>query len=364
MKANIKSVVSGIIIGATLTTGIAIAKTGTENLEAWYANIQILINGTKIQPKDANGNIVEPFIVDGTTYLPIRAVGEALGKEVYWDSETNTVSLTDPALPTPTPTPTQTPEPTATPKPTVTPAPTPTPMAKPTDYTYTTQEILQISGYREDAIKGEIKTAWDKGQNNATFYAKMRCNNGGLGDYIDCEISLVEVISTESNGFTGYFDVAMNGNIRNSRIKGTVSVDGAKLSLHTEEYDYKLIANLPSEEEAKSKLITYYGLQTVKYNGEKATGMFILEYNEDRTGIALDGNFKAGEKTYTIQVEEASSITETAIEGVFSVLCDGETLVNHAKGTIKDLSAPLGDVMTVEIEGFSTLTLRVVEIGY
>ncbi len=362
MKANIKSVVSGIIIGATLTSGIAIAKTGNETLEAWYANIQIMINGTKINPKDANGNTVEPFIVDGTTYLPVRAVGEALGKEVTWDSTTNTVFLTDPALPTPTPT--GTPLPTATPVPTITPAPTTTPMKAPSDFSYTTKEILQISGYKEDAIKGEITTAWDNSQKNAAFHAKMRCNNGGLADYIDCEITLQEVISTNEDGFTGYFDVAMNGNIRHRNIKGTVTVDGSKLSLHTEEYDYKLIANLSGEEESKAKLITYYGLQAVKYNGEKATGMFILEYNEGRTNITLDGNFKAGEQTYTIRADEISSITETKIEGIFSVLCDGETVVNYANGTIKDLSAPLGDVMNIDIEGFSNLTLRVVEIGY
>ena len=92
--------------------------------------------------------------------------------------------------------------------------------------------------------------------------------------------------------------------------------------------------------------------------------MFLLEYGEDRTKITLDGNFKAGEQTYTIQADEISSITQNQIKGIFSVLCDGEPVVNHANGTIKDLSAPLGDVMNVQIEGFPTLTLRVVEIGY
>lgn len=57
--------------------------------------ISILINGNKIVPKDVNGNIVEPFLQDGTTYLPIRAVSEALGKNVSWDGETQTVSITD-----------------------------------------------------------------------------------------------------------------------------------------------------------------------------------------------------------------------------------------------------------------------------
>ena len=44
-------------------------------------------------PKDVNGNIIEPFIVDGTTYLPIRAISEALNKEVLWDSESNAVRV-------------------------------------------------------------------------------------------------------------------------------------------------------------------------------------------------------------------------------------------------------------------------------
>ncbi len=358
MKQNIKSMVSGIVIGAILTGGVTFTAARTEQLEAYYSNIRICINGTQIQPKDANGNTVEPFIVDGTTYLPVRAVGEALGKYVSWDGTTNTVYITDEAQPTPTP------MPTATPVPTPSSTPKPTEKPTPTEYTYTTKQILQISGYKEDAIKGELTTAWDSNTANATFHANMRCNNGGLADYIDCEIVLTKVISSENNGFTGYFDISMNGDVRHNDIKGTVSVDGSKLSLHTEEYDYKLIANLSGEEESKAELITYYGLQAVKYNGEKATGMFLLEYGEDRSKITLDGNFKTGEQTYIIRADEISSITEDQIEGIFSVLCDGETVVNHANGTIKDLSAPLGDVMNVEIEGFSSLALRVVEIGY
>ena len=64
-----------------------------KNIEVTYNNIQIVIDGTRITPKDVNGNIVEPFIYNGTTYLPIRAVGEAMGKNVEWDPSTQTVYL-------------------------------------------------------------------------------------------------------------------------------------------------------------------------------------------------------------------------------------------------------------------------------
>lgn len=36
---------------------------------------------------------MEPFILDGTTYLPVRAVAGALGLGVGWDDATSTVTL-------------------------------------------------------------------------------------------------------------------------------------------------------------------------------------------------------------------------------------------------------------------------------
>lgn len=42
---------------------------------------------------DESGAAIEPFNVDGTTYFPVRAISEALGKTVEWDSETNTVYI-------------------------------------------------------------------------------------------------------------------------------------------------------------------------------------------------------------------------------------------------------------------------------
>ena len=55
--------------------------------------VRIVVNGTEITPKDVNGNVVSPLLIDGTTYIPVRAVSEALGKEVSWDGVTRTVYL-------------------------------------------------------------------------------------------------------------------------------------------------------------------------------------------------------------------------------------------------------------------------------
>ncbi len=64
-----------------------------------YNSIRITLDGQPLIPKDAAGQTVEPFIIDGTTYLPVRAVGQALGLGVDWDGHTNTVILTSPEDP-------------------------------------------------------------------------------------------------------------------------------------------------------------------------------------------------------------------------------------------------------------------------
>lgn len=75
---------------AVTATGVSVvAKTSTENINVSYNNIKIVVDGKAVSTD------TEPFIYNGTTYLPVRAVGEALGKEVNWDSTTNTVYLGD-----------------------------------------------------------------------------------------------------------------------------------------------------------------------------------------------------------------------------------------------------------------------------
>lgn len=67
--------------------------TGKQTIDVDYLDIKLVVNGKEVTPKDVNGNVVEPFAYQGTTYLPVRAVGEALGKSVRWDGETKTVHL-------------------------------------------------------------------------------------------------------------------------------------------------------------------------------------------------------------------------------------------------------------------------------
>jgi len=89
-----KSLVACLIIAAITASGFTVfASNGSKTLTAYFNNIRIMVDGELIIPKDANGNEVEPFTVNGTTYLPVRAVANALGKDVTWDGSTQTVYI-------------------------------------------------------------------------------------------------------------------------------------------------------------------------------------------------------------------------------------------------------------------------------
>lgn len=86
---------AGFLAAALLMSmGAPSMATTARQLNASYNNIKITLDGKTITPKDANGAVVEPFIVDGTTYLPVRAVADSLGLGVEWDAKTQTVKLT------------------------------------------------------------------------------------------------------------------------------------------------------------------------------------------------------------------------------------------------------------------------------
>ena len=95
MKNKILGFISGVLMTVIILSASAVVfgDSISKTVEIFFKDIKISIDGEYIEPKDAEGNKVEPFVLDGTTYLPVRAVAEAIGMDVEWDGETNTVYL-------------------------------------------------------------------------------------------------------------------------------------------------------------------------------------------------------------------------------------------------------------------------------
>lgn len=73
---------------------ICIADTGYKNINVWYGAM-VLLNNKLFIPTDSNGKTVQPFIYEGTTYMPMRAIIEALGANIEWDPDKKIVIITE-----------------------------------------------------------------------------------------------------------------------------------------------------------------------------------------------------------------------------------------------------------------------------
>lgn len=108
MKKCIQGFISGILITIILSVLItSYADSWTQTIEAVFNKVNITVNSKPI--------VADNILYNGTTYVPIRAVSEALGKDVGWNGDTNTASINDKIVITPKPTPTAIPKPTPTP---------------------------------------------------------------------------------------------------------------------------------------------------------------------------------------------------------------------------------------------------------
>ncbi|WP_172200708.1 hypothetical protein [Saccharibacillus qingshengii] len=103
MKINrdkIKGFALGVLATAVFAiaggTAIAASKGELMNIRVVQGGIKLFVDGKLSIPKDSKGKTVEPFIYDGTTYLPLRAVSDILTnstKPVKWDSASSSIYL-------------------------------------------------------------------------------------------------------------------------------------------------------------------------------------------------------------------------------------------------------------------------------
>ncbi|WP_245236124.1 stalk domain-containing protein, partial [Paenibacillus sonchi] len=83
-------VISGLLFGSVG----AFAGTGIEAIKAKLNhNIKFVLDGSKWTPKDQSGNNLSALVYSGSTYVPLRAVSEALGAEVDFDANSSTISI-------------------------------------------------------------------------------------------------------------------------------------------------------------------------------------------------------------------------------------------------------------------------------
>jgi hypothetical protein len=134
----------GIILGIMLTVSFSASADSVKQYILTKIGYPIMVNGTELK-----NDILPSLNYNGSTYLPLKSVSDALGVKVNWNEQLKVVEINqtiyktapaqfvtpEPALisiTTPMPTPNMMPPPTPTLTPTATPSPTETPTPMPT----------------------------------------------------------------------------------------------------------------------------------------------------------------------------------------------------------------------------------------
>ncbi|RXZ78990.1 hypothetical protein EBB07_24970 [Paenibacillaceae bacterium] len=95
-----KEKIKGFTLGVFTTVlsvsliGSAVAAGKLTTIKVVQDNIKLFVDGKLVKPTDVKGNVIEPFIYDGTTYLPLRSLSNALTnnqKPVSWDAKTSSI---------------------------------------------------------------------------------------------------------------------------------------------------------------------------------------------------------------------------------------------------------------------------------
>ena len=93
MKKRILSILLAISIAVGAMGTAAAVYTTQINVDP---DISVTMGGKDVALEDVNGKAVDPMYIDGTIYLPIRAISETVGYDVQWDGGTKTVVIGEP----------------------------------------------------------------------------------------------------------------------------------------------------------------------------------------------------------------------------------------------------------------------------
>ena len=100
MKKRFTLLTAGILCVASIGAGVIASNVIQEIKAELRPDFTIKIDGDIKTFKNANGDTVYPILYNGTTYLPIRAIGELMNKTVYWYEDEKLVELKTPEVTT------------------------------------------------------------------------------------------------------------------------------------------------------------------------------------------------------------------------------------------------------------------------
>lgn len=87
MKKELRGFIIGVVVTVMLMGTFTFAAEVRKTIEVRLNSVNLTVNNKKVQ--------ADNILYNGTTYVPLRAIAEMLGKDVGWDQKTNTASIND-----------------------------------------------------------------------------------------------------------------------------------------------------------------------------------------------------------------------------------------------------------------------------
>ena len=252
---NVKWFTLGVVVCILISSLVVSATAASRQRQATlnYSDIKITLNGNPVIPRDGSGNAVEPFTIDGTTYLPLRGIANVLGLDVGWDGTTNTVILSGgaatggtqpsqpaPQTPQPTPTPSPSPSPTPTPSPSPSPSPTPSPAPPPASGNQQDNRFTNNTPvYNTNDIGFNPKEVWYEDGN---LYVEMFVTNGRNSTIHSIDVNSLSISNRNSLIAQDQFGRMQNASIApNSYIVWTFIFPSASVRVQDADLTQNLI---------------------------------------------------------------------------------------------------------------------------
>jgi hypothetical protein len=77
-----KRIFAGIVIGSLLVVPVM-----AESIDVVFNKVKLTVNGKDV--------VADNVLINGKTFVPLRAIGEMLGKDIVWKGETSTAEIND-----------------------------------------------------------------------------------------------------------------------------------------------------------------------------------------------------------------------------------------------------------------------------
>lgn len=90
MKDTLKGYIAGLLAGLALLAAVSAV---AANINVDMGGIRVFWDGIETDLPNARGERVEPFIYNGTTYVPLRAMAGLMGLPVAWNQQELAVYL-------------------------------------------------------------------------------------------------------------------------------------------------------------------------------------------------------------------------------------------------------------------------------